>query len=224
MPASSNSPAFDHPALDPMNPAPMPAAPSMAYLKPLVADHPKITAGDYSYIHSFDDPARFAETQLKYAFDFIEDRLEIGKFCSIAADASFVLNGGNHFADRLSSYPFPIFGCWGEPDPGPWPNKGGITIGHDVWIGWDAVIMPGVTIGHGAIIAAKSVITRDVAPYTIVGGNPGQVIRKRLPVADIERLLALAWWDWPVEAIRAASNALMNADIGALERLAPEGA
>ena len=221
MPASSNSPAFDHPALDPMNPAPMPAAPSMAYLKPLVADHPKITAGDYSYIHSFDDPARFAETQLKYAFDFIEDRLEIGKFCSIAADTSFVLNGGNHFADRLSSYPFPIFGCWGEPDPGPWPNKGGITIGHDVWIGWDAVIMPGVTIGHGAIIAAKSVITRDVAPYTIVGGNPGQVIRQRLPKSDIERLLALAWWDWPVEAIRAASDALMHPDVNALERLRP---
>lgn len=221
MPASSNTPAFDHPALDPMNPAPMPAAPSMAYLKPLLADHPKITAGDYSYIHSFDDPARFAETQVKYAFDFIEDRLEIGKFCSIAADASFVLNGGNHFADRLSSYPFPIFGCWGEPDPGPWPNKGGITIGHDVWIGWDAVIMPGVSIGHGAIIAAKSVVTRDVAPYTIVGGNPGQVIRKRLPEADIERLLALGWWDWPLEAIRAASDALMKADIDALERLAP---
>lgn len=221
MPASSNTPAFDHPALDPMNPAPMPAAPSMAYLKPLLADHPKITAGDYSYIHSFDDPARFAETQVKYAFDFIEDRLEIGKFCSIAADASFVLNGGNHFADRLSSYPFPIFGCWGEPDPGPWPNKGGITIGHDVWIGWDAVIMPGVSIGHGAIIAAKSVVTRDVAPYTIVGGNPGQVIRKRLPEADIERLLALGWWDWPLEAIRAASDALMKADIDALERFAP---
>ncbi|MFT6461208.1 MAG: virginiamycin A acetyltransferase [Maricaulis maris] len=221
MPASSNTPAFDHPALDPMNPAPMPAAPSMAYLKPLLADHPKISAGDYSYIHSFDDPARFAETQVKYAFDFIEDRLEIGKFCSIAADASFVLNGGNHFADRLSSYPFPIFGCWGEPDPGPWPNKGGITIGHDVWIGWDAVIMPGVSIGHGAIIAAKSVVTRDVAPYTIVGGNPGQVIRKRLPEADIERLLALGWWDWPLEAIRAASDALMKADIDALERFAP---
>jgi virginiamycin A acetyltransferase len=219
MPASSNTPAFDHPALDPMNPAPMPAAASMTYLKPLLADHPKISAGDYSYIHSFDDPARFAETQVKYAFDFIEDRLEIGKFCSIAADASFVLNGGNHFADRLSSYPFPIFGCWGQP--GPWPNKGGIVIGHDVWIGWDAVIMPGVSIGHGAIIAAKSVITRDVAPYTIVGGNPGQVIRKRLPEADIERLLALGWWDWPLEAIRAASDALMKADIDALERFAP---
>jgi len=222
MTASTNTPAFDHPALDPMNPAPMPAAPSMAYLKPLVAGHPKIRAGDYSYIHSFGDPADFAERQVKYAFDFINDRLEIGKFCSIAAGASFVLNGGNHFADRLSSYPFPIFGCWGEPEPGPWPNKGGISIGHDVWVGWDAVIMPGVTIGHGAIIAAKSVVTRDVEPYTIIGGNPAAPIRKRLPDEDIERLLELAWWDWPAASIQAASDALMKADIDALERLAPE--
>ena len=206
--------APQHPALDPMNPAPMPHAPGMAYLKPLVAGHPKIEAGDFTYIHSFDDPARFAE-QVKYAFDFIDDRLVIGKFCSIAHGASFVLNGGNHFADRLSSYPFPIFGAWGEPDPGPWPNKGGISIGHDVWIGWDATILPGVTIG------AKAVVTSDVAPYTIVGGNPAKPIRKRLPEADIERLLDLAWWDWPVETIRAASDALMKADVDALERLAP---
>lgn len=208
-------------ALDPNTLHPVPAAPSMAYLKPLVADHPKIEAGDYTYIHSFDDPARFAE-QVKYAFDFIDDRLVIGKFCSIAHGASFVLNGGNHFADRLSSYPFPIFGdSWGTPDPGPWPNKGGITIGHDVWIGWDATILPGVRVGHGAIIAAKAVVTSDVEPYTIVGGNPAKPIRKRLPEADIARLLALAWWDWPVDHIRAAADALMKADVDALERLAP---
>ncbi|WP_238934852.1 CatB-related O-acetyltransferase [Maricaulis parjimensis] len=206
-----------HPALDPMMRTPLPAAPSMAYLKPLVADHPKIEAGDFTYIHSFEDPERFAD-HVKYAFDFIEDKLVIGKFCSIAHGASFVLNGGNHFADRLSSYPFSIFGAWGEPDPGPWPNKGGITIGHDVWIGWDAVIMPGVTVGPGAIIAAKSVVTADVEPYTIVGGNPARPIRKRLPEADIERLLELKWWDWPVETIQAASDALMKADVDALER------
>ena len=209
-----------HPALDPMTLTPVPGAPSMAYLKPLVADHPKIEAGDYTYIHSFDDPTRFAD-QVKYAFDFIEDRLVIGKFCSIAHGASFILNGGNHFADRLSSYPFSIFGGWGEPDPGPWPNKGGITIGHDVWIGWGAVILPGVTIGHGAIVAARAIVTGDVAPYTIVGGNPARPIRARLPEEDVARLLELAWWDWPVEAIQAASDALMKADVAALERLAP---
>ena len=206
-------------AADPNTLHPMPGQASMAYLKPLVKDHPKISAGDFTYIHSFDEPARFEE-QILYAFDFIDDRLEIGKFCSIAHGASFVLNGGNHFADRLSSYPFPIFGCWGEPDPGPWPDKGGITVGHDVWIGWDATIMPGVTIGHGAIIAAKAVVTSDVPPYSIVGGNPAKEIRKRLPDDVIERLLDLAWWDWPVERIREASDALMRADIDALESIA----
>ncbi len=206
-------------AADPNTLHPMPGQPSMAYLKPLVKDHPKISAGDFTYIHSFDEPARFEE-QVLYAFDFIDDQLEIGKFCSIAHGARFVLNGGNHFADRLSSYPFPIFGCWGEPDPGPWPNKGGINVGHDVWIGWDATIMPGVTIGHGAIIAAKSVVTSDVAPYSIVGGNPAKEIRKRLPDDIIERLLDLAWWDWPVERIREASDALMKTDIDALDAIA----
>lgn len=115
-------------AADPMTLHPLPGQPSIAYLRPLVKDHSKISAGDFTYIHSFDDPTRFIE-QVRYAFDFIDDRLEIGKFCSIAHGASFVLNGGNHFTDRLSSYPFSIFGCWGEPDPGPWPNKEGISLG-----------------------------------------------------------------------------------------------
>lgn len=212
MPANS-------PALNPMVAHPLPAAPSMAYLRPLVADHPKIEAGEYTYIHSFDDPAKFTD-QVKYAFDFIDDRLEIGKFCSIAHGASFVLNGGNHFADRLSSYPFSIFGARGEPDPGAWPNKGGINIGHDVWIGWDATILPGVTIGHGAIIAAKAVVASDVAPYTIVGGNPAKPVRLRVPEDVRDRLLALCWWDWPVEKIQRASDALMKSEIEALERLA----
>ncbi|WP_300532172.1 CatB-related O-acetyltransferase [Maricaulis sp.] len=207
-------------ALDPETLHPVPGQPSMAYLKPLIAGHAKIEAGEFTYIHSFDDPARFPE-QVKYAFDFIEDKLVIGKFCSIAHGASFVLNGGNHFADRLSSYPFPVFGEWGEQDPGAWPNKGGIEIGHDVWIGWDATILPGVKIGHGAIIAAKAVVTSDVAPYTIVGGNPARPIKARLPEDSATRLLELAWWDWPVEHIRAASDALMKADIAALEQYAP---
>lgn len=213
-------PVQSHPALDPMTLHPLPAAPSMAYLKPLVAGHPKIEAGAFTYVHSFDDPERFPE-QVKYAFDFIDDRLVIGKFCSIAHGATFLLNGGNHFADRLSSYPFSIFSAWGEPDPGPWPNKGGIAIGNDVWIGWDAIILPGVTIGDGAIIGARAVVSADVAPYTIVGGNPAREIRRRLPQDIAERLQALAWWDWPVARIAAASDALMKADIAALEALAP---
>lgn len=205
-------------AADPNTLHPLPGQDGMAYLKPLVADHPKISAGDFTYIHSFDDPRRFPD-QVKYAFDFIDDRLDIGKFCSIAHGASFVLNGGNHFADRLSTYPFPIFGCWDNPDPGPWPNKGGIDIGHDVWIGWDATLLPGVRIGHGAIIAAKAVVTGDVPPYAIMAGNPAREVRKRLPDTDIARMLELAWWDWPVDRIRAASDALMKQDVDSLERV-----
>jgi virginiamycin A acetyltransferase len=196
---------------------PVAAAPSIVFLKPLLTDHPKASAGDYSYFHSFENPGSFADN-IKYAFDFIEDRLVIGKFCSIAHGASFVLNGGNHFADRLSTFPFPIFGeAFGAPDPGPWPNRGGITIGHDVWIGWDATILPGVTVGDGAIIATKAVVASDVPPYAIVAGNPAKVVKYRLPEADIERMLALAWWDWPIERIAAASTALMQADVVALE-------
>lgn len=198
---------------------PIDGAPSIVFLKPLLKDHPKAEAGDYSYFHSFEDPEAFGDN-IKYAFDFIDDRLVIGKFCSIAHGASFVLNGGNHFADRLSTYPFPIFlEAFGAPEPDAWPNKGGITIGHDVWIGWDATILPGVTIGHGAIIATKAVVASDVPPYAIVAGNPAKIVKYRLPEADIERLLEIAWWDWPVERIAAASDALMKQDVGALERI-----
>lgn len=209
-----------NPALNPDTIHPLPDQASMAYLKPLVADHRKIEAGDYSYIHSFDDPKTFPD-QVKYAFDFIDDKLIIGKFCSIAHGATFILNGGNHFADRLSSYPFPIFGCWGQQDPGPWPNKGPITIGHDVWIGFDVTIMPGVTVGNGAIIAAKSVVTSDVEAYTIVGGNPARPIKERLSRKDAARMQELAWWDWSVERIQAASDALMYSDLEALESVRP---
>jgi virginiamycin A acetyltransferase len=209
--------------LSPDIPKPVDGTPSIVFLKPLLKNHPKASAGDYSYFHSFDDPEAFSDN-IKYAFDFIEDRLTIGKFCSIAHGANFVLNGGNHFADRLSTYPFPIFGeAFGAPDPGPWPNKGGISIGHDVWIGWDATILPGVSIGHGAIIATKAVVAADVPPYAIVAGNPAKVVKYRLPEADIERMLDLAWWDWPVDRIAAASNALMQQDVVALAAFAKSG-
>jgi virginiamycin A acetyltransferase len=199
---------------------PIEAAPSIVFLKPLLANHPKAEAGDYSYFHSFGDPEAFAGN-IKYAFDFIDDRLVIGKFSSIAHGASFVLNGGNHFADRLSTFPFPIFGdAFGTPDPGAWPNKGGITIGHDVWIGWDATILPGVSVGHGAIVAAKSVVAADVPPYAIVAGNPAKIVKYRLPEADIDRMLQIGWWDWPLERIAAASDALMKRDVVALEAIA----
>lgn len=195
---------------------PMVAAPSMVFLKPLLADHTKAEAGDWSYYHDSRDPTRFGQDNIRYAFDFIEDRLTIGKYCSVAEGATFLLNGGNHFADRLSSFPFAIFAEMEAAAPTPWPNRGGISIGHDVWIGWGATILPGVSIGHGAIIAAQSVVTRNVAPYEVVAGNPGEVKKLRLPESDIAQLLALQWWDWPDDVVAQAGPHLMNHDIQAL--------
>lgn len=123
----------------------------------------------------------------------------------IASDVTFIMNGGNHLHESLSTYPFAIFGgSWSEAMEGKaYPTKGNTVIGNDVWIGYDATIMPGVTIGDGAIIATKSVVTKDVAPYTIVGGNPSKEIKKRFPEEIIKKLLEMQWWDWPIEKITA---------------------
>ena len=156
---------------------------------------------------------------IKYLFDFVGDRLVIGKFCMIASDVTFIMNGANHLTDAISAYPFAIFGeDWaGAMDGKSYPNKGDTVIGNDVWLGYGSTIMPGVTIGHGAIVAAKSVVTKDVPPYTIVGGNPAQEIRKRFSPEDIDRLLAMAWWDWPVEKITERVSALTGPSPAELE-------
>ncbi len=179
---------------------PIEGQPSMVFLKPLVAN-PQIEIGEYSYYHSFDDPKAF-EDNVRYLFDFIGDRLVIGRFCSIAHGAEFLMNGGNHLTDTVSSFPFAIFGAdWAGAMPDAWPHKGDLVIGHDVWIGYDATLMAGITVGHGAVIASKAVVASDVPPYAIVAGNPARIIRMRHSEEDIARLLELAWWDWPIERI-----------------------
>ncbi|HEX8328859.1 MAG TPA: CatB-related O-acetyltransferase [Hymenobacter sp.] len=149
-------------------------------------------------------------------FDFTGDRLVIGKFCMIASGVEFVMNGANHLSDAVSAYPFAVFGGdWAEAMAGKaYPTKGDTRVGNDVWIGYRATIMPGVTIGDGAIIGACAVVTRDVPPYTIVGGNPARVIRPRFDAATTARLLALAWWHWPVEKI-TRHVALLTGDVDA---------
>ncbi len=128
---------------------PIPSQPSMVFLKGALSN-PQVEAGDYSYYHSFDDPLSF-ERNVRYAFPFVGDRLVIGRFCSIAHGATFILNGGNHLTDTVSSFPFGIFReGWEHALSEAWPNRGGIAIGHDVWIGFEARILPGVTVGHGA--------------------------------------------------------------------------
>lgn len=204
---------------DPTAVRPLDHAPSMVFLRPLVT-HPQIEVGEFTYYHDVDDPLGF-EKNVLYAFPFIGDRLIIGRFCAIASGATFILNGGNHHTETLSTFPFGVFANGWEPAmPGDWPHKGDIRIGSDVWIGQGAVIMPGVRIGHGAVIAARSVVTTDVPDYAMVGGNPARLIRLRRSPEEITRLLAIAWWDWPIDKVTRHVRALAGQDLEALEQAA----
>lgn len=191
------------------------------YLKNVVTD-PSITVGDYTMYNDFvNDPTQFQTNNVLYHYPVNRDRLVIGKFCSIACGAKFLFNSANHALHSLSTYPFPIFfEEWGLDRAhvkDAWDMKGDILIGNDVWIGYEAVILAGVTIGDGAIIAARAVVTKDVPPYTIVGGVPAKPIRKRFPDKTIERLLALKWWDWDAERIARHIDALQLGQIDRLE-------
>jgi virginiamycin A acetyltransferase len=157
-------------------------------------------------------------------YDFVGDRLIIGRFAAIAAGVVIMMNGGAHAMGGFSTYPFNIFGGGWERgfDPASWEaeNRGDTTIGPDVWIGTEAMILPGVTIGAGAIVAARSVVTADVAPYVVVGGNPARELRRRFDADTVAALLEIAWWDWPVDRITAGLDAIRGADIAALRRAA----
>lgn len=152
-----------------------------------------------------------------------QDKLIIGKFCSIACGAKFLFNSANHTMASLSTYTFPLFfEEWGlekEKVAEAWDNKGDIVIGNDVWIGYEAVILSGVTIGDGAIIGSRAVVTKDVPPYTIVGGVPAKTIRRRFDEETIKKLLGLKWWDWPEESIRKNIAAIQSGRVQQLERM-----
>ena len=184
------------------------------YLNAVVKD-PQIEVGDYTIYNDFAaDPLLFEKNNVLYHYPIHQERLVIGKFCSIACGTKFLFNCANHTLKSLSTYTFPLFyEDWGLDKAeviSAWDNKGDIIIGNDVWIGYEAVIMAGVHIGDGAIIAARAVVTKDVPPYTIVGGTPAKEIRKRFDPAVIERLLMLKWWDWPVDKIRQYLPDLVN--------------
>jgi len=173
----------------------------LCFLKSYI-NNPNIVIGDYTYYDDFEDVSNF-EKNVKYHFDFIGDKLIIGKFCMIASGATFIMNGGNHLTEATTAYPFAIFGgAWQNAMKGKsYPSKGDTVIGNDVWIGHGATIMPGVHIGDGAIIATKAVVTKNVEPYTIVGGNPAKPIKKRFSEDIISKLLQLKWWHWDIEKI-----------------------
>lgn len=188
------------------------------YLKNVVKN-PFIEIGDYTILHDFlHDPTEFEKTSVLYHYPKANgDRLKIGKFCSIGAGAKFIFNAANHTMRSLSSYPFPVLNAeWGVPGmktTDAWDNHGDILIGNDVWIGLEALILAGVTIGDGAIIGARAVVTHDVPPYTIVGGVPAKTIRKRFDEATVTRMLELQWWNWPEERIRKAIPAIQSGNL-----------
>ena len=194
----------------------------IVYLKNVI-ENPNIEIGEFTIYNDFvHDPRDFQRNNVLYHYPINQDRLIIGKFCSIACGARFLFNSANHTMGSLATYTFPLFyEEWGHgmrPDMA-WDNKGDIVIGNDVWIGYEAVILAGVTIGDGAIIGTRAVVTKDVPPYTIVGGVPARMIRKRFSDEDVKTLQEMKWWDWPVEKISSAIPFIQAGDIDSLKRL-----
>jgi len=217
--------------LDPtrIHPMSMPdgtAIPQVVYLNQVI-DHPRMEIGDFSYYHNFEVLEDYASALAPYLFPLSPEKLVIGKFCQIAHGVRFVTSSANHDMSGFSTYPFSNFTM--APDlseedlkalfniPG---RKGDTVVGHDVWIGMEAMILPGVTIGDGAIIGARSVVTRDVAPYQKVAGNPAQERGARFAPDVIAALQKMAWWHWPTETIKAHLAAITGADLAALTAVA----
>lgn len=190
------------------------------YLNAVIKDT-QIEVGDYTIYNDFvANPLLFEKNNVLYHYPIHREKLIIGKFCSIACGTKFLFNCANHTLKFLSTYTFPLFYEEWELEKSnittAWDNKGDIVIGNDVWIGYEAVIMAGVHIGDGAIIAARAVVTKDVPPYTIVGGTPAKEIRKRFDAEVIQQLLMLKWWDWSADNIRQCLPYIMEGKINEL--------
>lgn len=206
---------------DPRTVHPMAGFPQVCFIQNTIRN-PNIVVGDYTYYDDPDDSENF-ERNVLYHYPFIGDKLIIGKFCALARGVTFIMNGANHKMAGISTYPFGIFGSGWEaaiPGPGELPYKGDTVIGNDVWIGYQALIMPGVQIGNGAIIAAHAVVTGDIPAYTIAGGNPARPLRPRFAPEIVARLEAVAWWEWPIEKITTHLTLIAGGDVAALEACA----
>ena len=191
------------------------------YLKNVITN-PNIIVGDYTMYNDFvNDPVLFESNNVLYHYPINHDRLVIGKFCSIACGAKFLFNSANHAMSSLSTYPFPLFfEEWElkmEDVADSWDNKGDIIIGNDVWIGYEAIIMAGVTIGDGAVVGSRAVVTRDVPAYTVVGGVPAKPIKKRFSNETVSVLLETKWWDWPKEKIKRNIAAIQSGCVNQLK-------
>jgi virginiamycin A acetyltransferase len=200
---------------------PIPEQPRVVLLKPLVKSA-LIEVGEYSYYDDPDEPTAFETRNVLYHYG--PEKLVIGKFCALGEGVRFIMNGANHRMDGPSTFPFPIMGAsWAEHFDliANLPGRGDTVIGNDVWLGYRATVMPGVRVGHGAIVASGAIVVDDVPDYGIAGGNPASLIRSRFSEADVARLLALAWWDWPAEHITVHLRTIMSGSIDELEAAAP---
>jgi virginiamycin A acetyltransferase len=210
-------------APDPGRLHPVEGAERVVFLKPLVR-HPKVEVGEYTYYDDFDDPLAFERDAVLYAYG--PERLIIGRYCAIASGVRFILPGANHADLGPSTFPFGIFGePWAERTMNlvmGAPSRGDTVVGNDVWLGYRALVLPGVTIGDGAVIAAAAVVASDVAPYSVVAGNPARVVRRRYDDEDVTRLLRAAWWHWPAELVTEHSRTIMAGEPAQLEAIAAE--
>ncbi|KAA2238312.1 CatB-related O-acetyltransferase [Salinarimonas soli] len=205
------------PVPDPYDRQPIKVWKGTAFLKAVV-DHPLIEVGDYSYYDDARGPEHFVGRCVRYHFEFVGDRLIIGRFVAIATGVQFIMNGANHPMGGFSTYPFDMLGFTDVPEltAGDLTIRGDTVIGNDVWIGREAVILPGVRVGDGAIVGTRAVVGRDVPPYALVVGNPARVVRRRFDDDTIAALLAIAWWNWPPEAVVTHLDAIRGADLAAL--------
>jgi virginiamycin A acetyltransferase len=186
-----------------------------------VVKNPNIQIGDYTYYDDINGAENF-EQRVTHHYDFIGDKLIIGKFCAIAKGIEFVMNGANHRMNSVTTYPFNIMGrCWEKAAPSleDLPLKGDTVVGNDVWIGQNVTVMPGVKIGDGAIIAANSVVTKNIPAYHIAGGNPVKIIRKRFEDDLIGYLLKIKWWDWDSEKIFKNLEILCNGNLEEIKNI-----
>ncbi|WP_028310548.1 CatB-related O-acetyltransferase [Derxia gummosa] len=184
-----------------------------------VVRHPNVLIGDYTYC---DDPDGAAEFE-RHVLDHLPvrgDRLVIGRYCAIERGVRFLMNGCHTRRGGFSGYPFELFGRgWEKVTPGPaeLAGRGDTVVGSDVRLGFESLVLPGVTIGHGAVIGPRAVVDADVPPYAVVMGNPARVVRMRFDAATVERLLRMAWWDWPVARVTTRLEAIAGGDLAALE-------
>lgn len=191
------------------------------FLKAAV-DHPQFIAGDFTYASDFDQPEDWVQRLAPYLFPHSSEKLILGKFCQIAHGVRFITASANHRFDGISTYPFAVFDGFGSDRPSMRTKLTDTVIGHDVWFGHDARVMPGAQIGSGVIVGAGAVVTGHVPDYAIVAGNPARIVRMRFAPDVVDRLLALAWWDWPIDHILTHEAEICAGDVDALEAVRPE--